>query len=154
MTERAPEKEQKMQKPAEKSETFMKLIERWQNLEDTTMQYADEMMQKTDNRLITTLMEMIRDDSQKHKAMQQMIIDSVTKEALHLRPEELALIADFLTRHIEAEGQSIALAKEALDSSELFSTRFILSMLIADENKHHDLLCQLDDLKKATVMVT
>lgn len=141
-------------KAVEMSEQFLSVIREWQKLEDVTIQFSEEMLKKTKNPLIRTTMEMIRHDSEKHKVMQQMLIDSLTKEALHLRPDELSLLAGGIEKHMEAEAKSIELAEAALAGSELFVTKYILTNLIADEKKHHSLLGQLSDLKKATVFVT
>ena len=142
------------QKPAEQSGAFLKLIRDWQKLEDETIKHADNLMKKSKNRLIKMTMEMIKHDSQKHKAMQQMLIDSLTKEAFILSPEDLASLSDGLNKHLAAEAKSLELADEALNTSELFVTRYILSYLIADEQKHHSLLNKLNELKRATVFVT
>ncbi len=144
----------KTNKPVELSNNFLKIIKEWQRLEDDTINYSSEMMKKTKNPLIRMTMEMIKNDSQKHKAMQQMLIDSLTKEALHLTPEELAVLSDGLNKHIAAEGKSLELADKALKNSELFVTRYILSLLVADETKHHNMLGKLNDLKRATIFVT
>jgi hypothetical protein len=111
-------------------------------------------MKKSKNRLVKMTMEMIKHDSQKHKAMQQMLIDSLTKEAFILTPEELGALSDGLNKHLAAEAKSLELADEALNNCELFVTRYILSYLIADEQKHHSLLGKLNELKRATVFVT
>ncbi len=140
--------------PVELSNNFLKIIKEWQKLEDDTINFSSEMMKKTKNPLIRMTMEMIKNDSQKHKAMQQMLIDSLTKEALHLSPEELAVLSDGLNKHIAAEAKSLELADEAMKNSELFITRYILSLLVADETKHHNVLGKLNDLKRATVFVT
>jgi hypothetical protein len=55
---------------------------------------------------------------------------------------------------MQAEAKSLELADAALRQSELFVTRFILSMLIADETKHHKILGNLNELKRATILVT
>ncbi|RJQ43479.1 MAG: hypothetical protein C4538_11920 [Nitrospiraceae bacterium] len=141
-------------KPVEQSEQFLKIIRDWQKLEDVTIEFSSAMMKKTKNPLIRMTMEMIKNDSQKHKAMQQMLIDSITKEAFHLNPEELAMLSDGLNKHMAAEAKSLELADEALRNSEMFITRYVLSYLIADETKHHNLLSKLNDLKRATVFVT
>ena len=141
-------------KPAESSNQFLKTMREWQRLEDETINFSSAMMKKTRNPLIRMTMEMIKNDSQKHKAMQQMLIDSITKEALHLNPEELAELSEGLNKHMAAEAKSLSLADEALRNSEMFITRYILSYLIADETKHHNLLSKLNDLKRATVFVT
>jgi len=140
--------------PIEKSNNFVKIMKDWQRLEDETIKFADNMMRSNKNPLIKMVMEMIKNDSMKHKAMQQMLIDSVTKEAIHLSPEELSSISESLNRHLQAEAKSLELADAALRQSELFVTRFILSMLIADETKHHKILGNLNELKRATILVT
>ena len=157
MPERAPARVGKLEKPkkaVELSKEFLDIIKEWQRLEDETIRYADELMKKTNNRLIKMTMEMIRDDSQKHKTMQQMLIDSVTKEPFILTPDDLNALGTGLNKHMTAEAKSLELAEEALKNSELFVTRYVLSYLIADEHKHHNLLSKLEDLKRATVFVT
>jgi len=141
-------------KPVEQSAAFLKTIRDWQKLEDDTIRYADTLMKKSKNRLIKMTMEMIKHDSQKHKMMQQMLIDSLTKEPFILAPEELGAISEGLNKHLAAEAKSLELADEALSNCELFVTQYILSYLIADEQKHHSLLAKLNELKRATVFVT
>ncbi len=143
-----------MNKSTEKSEDFLNLIKEWQNLEEKTIAHAEEMISKTNNSLIKTTMQMIKDDSEKHKAMQQMIIDNLTKESLRLTPDDLIPLSDILNKHLEAEAKSVDIAETALKNSKLFVTRYILSYLLADEAKHHALLTKLDEVKKATVFVT
>ena len=141
-----------MKRPAESSKEFLDVLSNWQTLEDSTISSARELMDRTDNPIIRMAMEMAIHDSEKHKAMQQMIIDNVTKEAAHLSPDELAQLAGLLNKHMEMEARSIALANEALEKSELFMPRYILSYLIADEEKHHDMMNKLlADLKAASV---
>lgn len=143
-----------MKRPVEESEEFLNLIREWQALEDKTIASAEELLNKTNNPLVKMTMEMIKHDSQKHKVMQQMLIDSITKEAIHLSPDELAPLSDLLNRHLEAEAKSLSLADASLEKSELFITRYILSYLIADETKHHSLINKLNELKRATIFVT
>lgn len=143
-----------MKRPVEESEEFLNLIREWQALEDKTIQSAEMLINNTNNPLVKMTMEMIRHDSEKHKVMQQMIIDSLTKEAVHLSPDELAPLSDLLNKHLEAEAKSLSLADAALEKSELFITRYILSYLIADETKHHNLINKLNELKRATIFVT
>ena len=143
-----------MKKPAETSEEFLNIIREWQALEEKTIKSAEELMSKTNNPLVKMTMEMIKHDSEKHKVMQQMIVDNITKEAIHLSPDELVPLSDMLNKHMEAEAKSLALADAALERSELFITRYILSYLIADETKHHNLINKLNELKRATIFVT
>ncbi|MBI4684140.1 MAG: hypothetical protein HY755_02960 [Nitrospirae bacterium] len=154
MAERASEREEKVTKPVELSQRFLEIIKEWQRLEDETIRYSEELMKKTKNKLITMTMEMIKHDSQKHKAMQQMLIDSVTKEPFVLSPDDLGALGKRLNAHLEAEAKSVEFGEEAFKNSELFVTKYVLSYLIADEQKHHALLNKLEELKRATVFVT
>lgn len=140
-----------MKKPVEDSEEFIKLMKKWQALEEKTISSAEEMIKKTNNSFVRMAMEMIKHDSEKHKAIQQMIIDSITKEAIHISPDELNALSDMLNAHMEAEAESLCMAEDAYKNCELFTTRFLLSYLIADEAKHHGLLCQFNDLKRAAI---
>ncbi|MDA8154915.1 MAG: hypothetical protein M0Z52_00455 [Actinomycetota bacterium] len=144
----------KAKKATEQSKEFIQLLKDWMKTEDQTIKYSNEMLKKTKNKLVKMTMEMIRSDSQKHKAMQQMLIDSLTKEPFILAPDDLAGISDHLNRHLAYEAKSLELADEALMNSELFVTQYILSYLIADEQKHHNLLAKLNELKRAAVFVT
>jgi len=143
-----------MKKSAVSSNELLSLISEWQKLEDLTIKSADETISKTKNSLVKMTMEMIKNDSQKHKIMQQMLIDNLTKEAIHLTSDELAPLSAMLNKHMEEEARSLALADAALEKSQDFITRYILSYLIADETKHHALLNKLNELKRATVFVT
>ncbi len=157
MAERATAKVVKLRagkKPAELSKEFLDVVTEWQRLEDETIRFSDELLKKSKNKLIRMTMEMIKSDSQKHKVMQQMLIDSVTKEPFVLSPDDLNVLGSGLNKHITAEAKSLELAEQALENSELFVTRYVLSYLIADEHKHHNLLSRLEDLKRATVFVT
>jgi hypothetical protein len=141
-------------KSAEESAEFIDSLKEWLKLEDETIKHANSTMKKTKNKLVWMTMEMIKHDSEKHKAMQKMLIDSITKEPLVLTPDDLAALSDTLNKHLAAEAKSLELADVALNNSELFITRYILSYLIADEQKHHSLLGKLNELKRATVFVT
>ncbi|MDA8088586.1 MAG: hypothetical protein M0Z75_18050 [Nitrospiraceae bacterium] len=143
-------------KPLEMSEEFIDTIRQWQKLEDDTIRNSEDLIVKSENPIVRMIMEMIKFDSQKHKVMQQLLIDGLTKEPLHLNPDELAPLAEEMKKHIEAESKSVQLASKALEQSELFVTRYILTLLLADEAKHHRLLGDLNEvmLKRATIFVT
>jgi rubrerythrin len=144
----------KKKAPADSSAKLLKVLREWQKLEDETIKHAESTLRKSKNKLVKMTMEMIKNDSQKHRAMQQMLIDSMTKTPFILSPDDLASLSDGLNKHLSAEAKSLELADEALQNSELFVTRYILSYLIADEQKHHALLSKLNELKRATVFVT
>lgn len=143
-----------MKKSAENTEKIITLMKDWQVLEDQTIAHANEILGKSPNQIIKMTMEMIRNDSEKHKILQQVVIDHLTKEPVRLTPEHLMPLSDMLGRHMEAEARSLILADKAVENSGDFITSYILSYLIADETKHHSLLNKLNELKRATVFVT
>jgi hypothetical protein len=144
-----------MKRPVETSEEFLNLIKEWQALEDKTIASANELISKAKNPLVEMVMEMIKLDSSKHKTMLTLIIDNLTRESVHLTPDELSTLSALLNKHMEVEAKSIALANDALKKSDLAITRHVLSALLDDETKHHNQLATLtEELKKSTIFVT
>ena len=139
---------------AEDTDMLIAALEDWMELEDETIKHAEATLKKTKNKLVKMTMEMIKNDSQKHKAMQKLLADSLTKEALILTPDDLVDLSDSLNKHLAAEARTLEIADAALNNSKLFVTRYILSYLIADEQKHHALLSKLNELKRATMFVS
>lgn len=141
--------------PLETSEEFLNILSEWQALEDRTIASADELIRKGGNPLVSMTMEMIKHDSAKHKVMLQMIIDNVSKEAVHLSPDELAPLSALMNKHMEVEAKSVVLATDALKRSELAVTKYILSALLDDETRHHSQLHTLnEELKRATIFIS
>jgi hypothetical protein len=144
-----------MEKSRESSDEFLKLIQEWIELEDRTIASADELIRKANNPFVKMRMEMIKHDSGKHKVMLQWIIDNLTKEAVHLTPDEIMPLSELLHKHLEVEAKSIVLANNALKKSQLPIVRYILSALLDDETKHHAQIIMLnDEIKKAILSVT
>jgi hypothetical protein len=143
-----------MKKQMENSEEFLKIINQWIALEDMTIASADELISKANNPFVKMRMEMIKHDSGKHKEMLQWIINALTKEAVHLTPEEMLPLSALLHKHLEVEAKSIELANNALKKIELPIVRYILSALLDDEAKHHSQIIMLnDEIKNATLSV-
>ena len=143
-----------MKKPMENFEEFLKIIKQWIALEDMTIASADELISKANNPFVKMRMEMIKHDSGKHKEMLQWIINALTKEAVHLTPEEMLPLSALLHKHLEVEAKSIELANNALKKIEIPIVGYILSALIDDEAKHHSQILMLnDEIKNATLSV-
>ena len=138
MTERA----------AENLEELVATLKRWQEIEGTTIQHTTQVMEKTSNPLIRLVMEIIRQDSAMHKRVQQVILDSLEKQAFTLTPEELADVWTLIEDHAKMEKETIELAEKAMKNCRLFVQRHLLSYLIQDEQKHDRLLSQLEDFKR------
>ncbi len=138
MTERA----------AENLEELVATLKRWQEIEAATIQHTTQIMEKTQNPLIRLVMEIIRQDSAMHKRVQQVILDSLEKQAFTLTPEELADIWTLIEDHAKMEKETIDLAEKAMKNCRLFVQRHLVSYLIQDEQKHDRLLSQLEDFKR------
>ena len=145
-----------MKKPMENTEEFLNIIKEWLALEERTIESAGELIKRTGNNpLVAMTMEMIKHDSGKHRVMLQMVIDNLTKEAVHLNTDELASLSNLLHRHMEIEAKSIVVANNALQKCELKIIRYILSALLNDEKNHHSQLHELnEELKRAAIFVT
>jgi hypothetical protein len=125
-------------------------LKEWQNLENDTRSLAEDLQKKSSNPFIQMIMEVIKRDSEKHKVMQQFIIDALTKEAVHLSPEEIMPLSDMLEKHIKAEAKSMALANScAVEESKNYFVDFVVEALMEDEAKHHSMLRTLDHIKGA-----
>ena len=74
-------------------------------------------------------------------------IDSFEKEAIQLSPEELGDVWDMVENHIELEKETIRLAEEARKNSKNFVIRYLLGYLMTDEQKHNEILQQMEDIK-------
>jgi len=136
------------QKAAENLDELLSTLKRWQDIETATVSQTSAIMEKTKNPLIRLVMEIIRQDSAMHKRVQQVIIDSLEKEAFTLTPEELADVWDMIEEHAKMEKETIELAEKARRNTRLFVQRHLLTYLIEDEQKHDRLLSQLEDFKR------
>ena len=135
-------------KLAEDPKALVKTLKRWQELEAESVSQARAISEKTDNPLIRLVMEIIRHDSTLHTRVQQVIIDSLEKEAFHLTPEELGEIWDLVEKHTSMEKEAVELADQARRNARGFIQRFLLNYLIEDEQKHDRLLAALEDFKR------
>ena len=130
------------------TDELVALLREWQAIERESVNTCAEIMEKTDNPLIRQFMEIIRNDSVQHHRVQQFIIDTLTKEAVKLTPEELAQVWDEITAHDEVERKTIEMAKKAKEQCRFFVQKALLDYLITDEEKHDHLLQSLEDFKK------
>jgi hypothetical protein len=135
-------------KAAEDVEELKATLRRWQEIEDESVAQTSAVMNKTHNPLIKLVMEIIRQDSVMHKRVQQVILDSMEKQAFSLTPEELGDVWDMIEKHAAAEKETIELAEKARKNCRLFVQRHLLTYLTEDELKHDRLLNQLEDFKR------
>jgi hypothetical protein len=128
---------------------LLALLRKWQGLEDQTIKSCETIMKKTRNPIITTLSGAIKNDSEKHKAILQLVVDGMTKKGFILSPEDLADVASLLGKHISLEQKSIDMAGEAIGLSRDTITTQMLKLILEDEKKHKKMAAQMNDLKFA-----
>ncbi len=133
---------------AEKKDKFLADLDKWQKMEAVSAKTCAEVQKKTKNPLIKMIAEIIRRDSETHIDVLKLIKDSLTKEAIHLTPDELVEIWDLVDGYHKIEQKSVEIAQEAIRDSRLFEIRYLLTYLLEDESKHLKLLDQLDDFKR------
>lgn len=136
---------------SEKGGELLAVVRGWQKLEGTAISHAYDLMRKSRNPFTKMITDLIIHDSEKHKLVQQMIIDTLTEEALHINPDELNELSGLINRHVTEEEEAIRLAEAALEKCRQVSTHFLLSYLIADEKKHHSLVAQMEALSLASI---
>ncbi len=138
----------KVAKAAEDVKELKETLRRWQEIEVDSIAQTTAIIAKTHNPLIQLVMEIIRQDSAMHKRVQQVILDSLEKQAFSLTPEELGDVWDLIEKHAAAEKETIELAEKARKNCRLFVQRHLLTYLTEDEQKHDRLLNQLEDFKR------
>ncbi len=143
-----------MTRYAGKYEDILDKITGWQAIESENIEHTNKAIPKAKNPLIKVMLQALRLEAEKRRILQQMIVDSVKTEAVHLSPDELQDLSAHLNKHMEAEEKALSMAKEAFERSELAVPRYLLSYLIADSKKQNSLLKLFDDELKAASIPT
>ena len=135
----------------EVQERLVENMKRWQRIENATVSATARAMEQTDNPLLRAVMEVIQHDANNHHRIQQLIIDSLESEAIHLSVEDLGALGDALERHAQIERDSVTLAKESLEAlgpSHMVAQKYLLTYLLEDEQKHERMLADLGVIKR------
>ena len=134
----------------EQQEILVNKMVQWQKLETAAVTQTANIMGKAEHPLIRLVAEIIQRDSQMHFRTQQMIIDSLTT-SIHVPVEQLVDVWDAIEEHIKIEKHTIEIAQaslKALEGSHSVIAQYLLSYLLADEEKHDKLLADLELVKK------
>lgn len=141
-----------MKKYTGKSKDILDKISDWQSIEAEDLEQTNKAIPNATNPLIKTMLQTLKLEAEKRRVLQQMIVDSLKKEAVHLSPDELLYLSGHLNRHMKAEEKALTIAKEAFEKNELAIPRYLLSYLMSDLKKQNDLLRHFDDeLKTASI---
>ena len=141
-----------MRKSKGDSGDLLNLMVEWQDIETGNILYTKEEMPKAKNPLTKTMLKVIRLEAEKNSLIQQMIVESIRKEAVHLSPEELGTLSGHLNRYIEIEEKVLSHAEAAATKHESLVPLSLLTFLISDLKQQNCLLRQFDDgLKNASI---
>jgi hypothetical protein len=135
----------------ELQEHIIENMKEWQKIENASVSQMAAIMEKTDNPLISLVMEIIQRDSQMHHRVQQMVIDSLESQTIALNPDELTEVWDKIEDHIAMEKETIKLMEDsmkALQGKKMVVQEYLLSFLKYDEEKHDVMLDTLEKIKK------
>jgi len=132
-------------------EEILATMRAWQKIENASVASTGRVIEKTENPIVRLVMEIIQRDSQMHYRIQEFIADSVSTKTVTLTPEELGDVWGMIEQHIELEKKTVALAQQSLNAlkgSKMVVQEYLLHYLLEDENKHNNILKQLETIKK------
>jgi hypothetical protein len=133
---------------SEKVNALVDSLQRWQKIERQAVSDTNEIAAATPNPLVRMIMEIIGHDSLMHHRVQQFIIDSVTKQAVPIRREDVVAIWDKIEAHDKVERRSIELAEELREQAWDPMHKQLLDYLLSDEKKHDLLIDGLQEIKR------
>jgi hypothetical protein len=125
-------------------------MRRWMKIENASVASTGNVIEKTNNPIVRIVMEIIQRDSQMHYRVQELIADSLETKTVALSPEELADVWDLIEKHIELEKKTVELAEKslaALKGKRMIVQEYLLHYLLKDEQKHNEILDELEPIK-------
>jgi hypothetical protein len=135
----------------EKQEMLLHKMKQWQKLETAAVAQTANIISRTEHPLIRAVAEIIQRDSQMHFRVQQLIVDSLEQESIPILVDQLVEVWDAVEEHIRIEKRTIEMAQaslKALEGTHNVAQQYLLSYLLADEQKHDKLLADLELIKK------
>lgn len=135
----------------EAQDKLVENIKRWQKIENAAVASTGRIIESTGNPIVRLVMEIIQRDSQMHFRVQETIAASLETQSITLSPDEMGRVWEMIEKHIELEKETVALAQASLSAIKgrkgMVVQKYLLEYLLADEQKHNDLLSNLESLK-------
>ncbi|NIO27723.1 MAG: hypothetical protein GTO29_04115 [Candidatus Latescibacteria bacterium] len=123
----------------------------WQKIENSGIASTNRIIEKTRNPVVRMVMEIIQRDSEMHHRVQELIAESLEATTVTLSPDELAAVWGMIEEHVKLERSTIELAKNSLEETEkakgMLVQHYLLEYLLKDEEKHEEILANLDKIK-------
>ena len=127
-------------------------MQKWQKIEKAAVSSTGKIIEATENPVVALVAEIIQRDSAMHEKVQAFIEGTLTSAAVTLTPDELGKVWHLIEKHIEIEKETITIAKESLGAIEgvkgMTVQAYLLRYLLKDEQKHDDILANLEQIKK------
>ena len=136
----------------ETQEAIVKNMTKWQKIENASVSSTGKIIEQTDNPIVRLVMEIIQRDSQMHYRVQELIIDSLESKVITLTPDEVGKVWSSIEKHIELEKETVRLAEESLKALKgnkgMIVQKYLIEYLLKDEEKHNEILANLEAVKK------
>ena len=132
-------------------EQIVQNMQEWKKIENASVASTGKIIEKTENPIVSIIMEIIQRDSQMHYRIQDLIIESLESMTVSLTPDELGDVWGMIEQHIELERKTIELAKDSLETlrgRKMVVQEYLLDYLRIDEEKHNQVLATLSTIKK------
>lgn len=136
----------------EAQEKIVSNMKKWMKIEDAAVASTGRIIEETENPIVRLIMEIIQRDSQMHHRVQELIAESLESKAIALSTDDLGKVWGSIEKHIEIEKKTISLAKESIEAigknKGMLLQRYLLEYLLKDEEKHDEVLANLENIKK------
>jgi hypothetical protein len=132
-------------------EKIVSTLKRWQKVEDEAVLSIGEFVGTIENPLPKAVFEIIRQDAQNHRRIQEIIIQADEKKGFLLTVEQLEELSKVISRHVQVEERMIEAASEslrAIQGKKMILHEYLLKYLEQDEKKHMELLQGLENIKR------
>ncbi len=128
----------------EEKAAIEKLLDEGIKLEEHIVKRAENTVKDVKNQLIKELVLGISLDSKKHANMLQSLKDLLESKTPFIDVEERDSLSKDINEHIKLESKAIEEYSKLLDRVDRREMKLILSYLIEDEKRHHQLLKRIE----------
>lgn len=122
------------------NEEMVNFLKRQIEIENKIVELASTSSREIRNLAVKGVLKGISLDSLKHADMYKAAIELLTGVTAALTQEHLDRQTDLVKEHINLEKEAIEKIEEAMPSIESGEVRLLLSSILSDEKRHHELL--------------
>ncbi|MDT8446037.1 MAG: hypothetical protein RRB13_03945 [bacterium] len=138
---------------AETNENFARNIKKWVGVEDATLLMMEDYEGRFSNPMVKLMLAGIRQDSMRHKAILQTIINAENEPEV-LTPDELGALAEFIEKHAGIEAGLMDMVSQVQDQVRNPINRLLLTYLMEDEKKHELIMDGLSEIRAKYMRAT